>query len=225
MRKRLAILPFLFCSLAFGQIGSNSITVSASNNTSLQPDQAVFGITVQSGVNTGLDDVLAALQGSGITIANFSGVTTLGQVVFSTLGSVPPTSPLTLAWTFSLPVPLTNTKATVASLTTLEQNIAKQNNGMALSFSIVGTQVSQQLAQAQTCSLAGLIATATTEAQSLASAANLTVGRILALSSSTSTGVSNTGAISGVFGGVSISTISATPPPCAVTVSFALTGY
>ncbi len=225
MRKSIATLPFLFCSLAFGQIGSDSITVSASDNTSLQPDQAVYGITVQSGVNTGLDDVLAALQGSGITIANFSGVTTLGQVILSALGSVPPTSPLTLAWTFSLPVPLSNTKTTVASLTTLEQNIAKQNNGMALSFSIVGTQVSQQLAQAQTCSLAGLIATATTEAQSLASAANVTVGRILALSSSTSTGVSNTGIINGVFGGVSFSTVSAAPPPCAITVKFALTGY
>ncbi len=224
MPKCLAILPFLFCSLAFGQIGSDSITVSASNNTSLQPDQAVFGITVQSGVSTGLDDVLAALQGSGITIANFSGVTTLGQFVLS-IGSVPPTSPLTLAWTFSLPVPLTNTKTTVASLTTLEQNIAKQNNGLTLSFSIVGTQVSQQLAQSQTCSLSGLIATATTEAQSLASAANLTVGRILALSSSTSTGVSNTGAIVGVFGSVSFATISAAPPPCAITVRFALTGY
>ena len=224
MRKGIPILPFLFCSLAFGQIGSNSITVSASNNTGLQPDQAVFGITVQSGVNTGLEDVLAALQGSGITMANFSGVTTLGQFVLS-IGSVPPASPLTLAWTFSLPVPLTNTKTTVASLTTLEQNIAKQNNGLTLSFSIVGTQVSQQLAQSQTCSLTSLIATATTEAQSLASAANLTVGRILALSSSTSTGVSNNGAIYGVFGSVSFSTVSATPPPCAITVRFALTGY
>ncbi len=223
MRKGIPILPFLFCSLAFGQIGSNSITVSASNNASLQPDQAVFGITVQSGVNSGLDDVLAALQGSGITIANFSGVTTLGQFVIS--NPFPTGSPLTLAWTFSLPVPLTNTKTTVASLTTLEQNIAKQNNGLTLSFSIVGTQVSQQLAQSQTCSLTSLIATATTEAQSLASAANLTVGRILALSSSTSTGVSNNGAIYGVFGSVSFSTVSATPPPCAITVRFALTGY
>jgi hypothetical protein len=225
MRKSVALLPFLLCSLAFGQIGSNSITVTASNNTSLQPDQAVFGITVQSGVSTGLDDVLTALQGSGITIANFSGVTTVGQVVFSTLGSVPPTSPLTLGWGFNLPVPITNTKATVASLTMLEQNIAKQNNGLTLSFSIVGTQVSQQLAQSQTCSLSSLMATASTEAQSLASAANLTVGRILALSSSTSIGVSNTGAIVGVFGSVSFSTVSAAPPPCAITVKFALTGY
>jgi hypothetical protein len=59
-------MPTLFCSLAFGQIDSNSITVTASNNVSLQPDQAVFGTTVQSGINTGLDDVLMALQGSGI---------------------------------------------------------------------------------------------------------------------------------------------------------------
>ena len=225
MRKGIPILPFLFCSLAFGQIGSNSITVSASNNTESATRSGRFRNhgSIRSQHRSGRR--ARRVAGVGNYHGEFLGRNHSRAVRDLHLGSVPPASPLTLAWTFSLPVPLTNTKTTVASLTTLEQNIAKQNNGLTLSFSIVGTQVSQQLAQSQTCSLTSLIATATTEAQSLASAANLTVGRILALSSSTSTGVSNTGAIYGVFGSVSFSTISATPPPCAITVKFALTGY
>jgi hypothetical protein len=224
MLRSASILLFVSCcSVAFGQIDSNSVTVSASTSATLQPDQAVFGITVQSPLTTGFDDVLAALQGSGITAANFSGVGTQGQIVFSG-GQVPPPNLPTLAWTFTLPVPLTNTKAIVASLTTLQQTIAMQKNGLTLSFNIVGTQVSQQLAQSQTCSLPGLIATATTQAKSLAAAANLTVGRILALSSAAASGVYGAseyvGSVAGTF-----STISATPAPCTVTVKFALTGY
>ena len=53
------------------------------------------------------------------------------------------------------------------------------NNGLTLSFSIVGTQVSQQLAQSQTCSLSSLITAATTQAQSLAAAGGFTLGSIL----------------------------------------------
>jgi uncharacterized protein YggE len=208
MPKMFAIvLPLLFGSVAFGQLDSNSITVSASNNATLQPDQAIFSVSVQSGISTGLDDVLTALQGSGITLANFSGVSTQGQFGSTTLpgGQLPPPS---LLWTFNLPVPLTNTKATVASLTTLQQTLAMQNSGLTLSFSIVGTQVSQQLAQSQTCSLSALLTSATTQAQSLAAAGGLTLGSILAMSSSTSNVASSP---------------YATAPPCTITVKFNVT--
>jgi uncharacterized protein YggE len=188
-------------------LDSNSITVSASNNAILQPDQAIFSVTVQSGISTGLDDVLTALQGSGITAANFSGVSTQGQFAATTLpGGLAPLP--SLFWTFNLPVPITNTKATVASLTTLQQTLAMQNNGLTLSFSIVGTQVSQQLAQSQTCSLSALITAATTQAQSLAAAGGFTLGSILAMSSSTSNGVISP---------------YATQPSCAITVKFNVT--
>lgn len=193
-------LALLFCSLAFGQLESNSITVNASNNPTLQPDQAIFQVIVQSPITTGLDDILTALQGSGITAANLSNVNT--QTAYN--GS---TSSLVLQWMFNLPSPLANTKATVASFTTLQQNIAKANNQLTLSFSIVGTQVSQQLAQSQTCSFSALIALATTQAQSLAAAGGLTLGSISALSGSTAYGISNP------FG---------TASNCAITVTFAV---
>ena len=158
MRRIAAILVFASCcSLAFAQLDSNSITVSASNNVTLQPDQAIFSVSVTSGLTTGFDDVLAALQGSGITAANLSGVTTQNDFAVLSGGPGGQIPPPMLTWSFTLTSPLTNTKSTVASLTTLQQNIAKANNGLTLSFSIVGTQVSQQLAQSQTCSIPSLL--------------------------------------------------------------------
>jgi uncharacterized protein YggE len=216
----LVFLPLLFCSLAFGQVDSNSITVSASRNASLQPDQAIFAVTIQSGVNTGLDDVLAALQGSGITAANLSSVSSN-----NTVNPYAVSNQVSLQWTFSLTAPLTNTKATVASLTTLQQNITKLNNGLTLSFSIVGTQISQQLAQSQTCSLPGLVADATAQAQSLASAGGLTLGAIVAMSGSTSNVVTSSPSIvvSGSFSAISGTELAI--PPCAITVRFNVTRY
>lgn len=209
----LVFLPLLFCSLAFGQLDSNSITVSASRNMNLQPDQAIFAVSVQSGISASLDDVVAALQGSGITTGNLSSVSSLQQ--YLNVGAMPG-----LVWTFSLPVPLTKTKDTVASLTTLQQAVAKLNNGMTLSFSIAGTQVSQQLAQSQTCSIPGLVADATAQAQTLAAAGGLTLGSIIAMSSATSNISSSTGYLA-----ASISYSIPAPPPCAMTVKFNTTRY
>lgn len=195
MRKSGLVFLLVSCvPLVFAQLDSNSITVTASQNATLQPDQAIFSLTVQSPVTTGFDDILAALQPVGVTAANFTGVSS------SVSGLVGRRPAPTLLWGFNLPAPLANTKATVASLTTLQTNIANANNGLTLSFSIAGTQVSTQLAQSQTCSLAALIASATTQAQNLAAAGGLTLGSILALSSST-----------------------ASPPPCTATVKFNLT--
>jgi uncharacterized protein YggE len=217
MRSIAPLLLFVYCSLAFAQLDSNSITVSASNNVTVQPDQAVFSVNVIAPLATGLDDVLTALAGSGITAANFSGVSTQPAIC----PQLPCPSPPMLAWLFTVTSPLANTKTTVASLTTLQQNIAKANNGLTLSFSIVGTQVSQQLAQSQSCSLSSLVTSATTQAQALAAAAGVQLGAILALSSSTSNVTSSSQLISS---GAFISTIyNSSPPPCAITVKFNVT--
>ncbi len=208
-----------FCAAAFGQVDANSITVSAAHGATLQPDQAVFAVTVQSGLGTGLDDVLAALQGSGITASNLAGVASTNQYINPNASN-----PSMLQWTFTLSTALTNTKATVASLTTLQQNIAKQNNGLTLSFSIVGTQVSQQLAQSQTCSLTSLIAEATAQAQSLAAAGGLTLGAIVAISGATSNVVANTQAYVGLGAIVSSSPLTLAPP-CAITLRFNATRF
>src|SRR5260370_5295933 len=72
MRKHfLSIGLVLFAPLAFGQLDSNSVTVTASRGASLQADQAVFGVFVNFGLYAGLDVVLPAFLGTGITPARY----------------------------------------------------------------------------------------------------------------------------------------------------------
>jgi hypothetical protein len=195
--RSLILVCAISASLGYGQIDSNAVTVTASRNASLQPDTVLFGVTVTSGFNTGLDDVIAALAGSGITAANFSSLSSPQVIPGFSPGTgiitLPPSPQPMLQWNFTLPVPLSKLKDTSTTLTNVQQSIAKKNAGLAMSFSIQGTQVSQQLQQSQPCIVSDLLADARTQAQKLADAAGLTLGQILALSSSTSmtTGTSN----------------------------------
>jgi uncharacterized protein YggE len=219
------LLLILFVPAAFAQLDSNSVTVTATRSMSPQPDQAVFAVTVQSGLSTNLDDVVAALQGSGITAANFSGISMGPALVFT--GNPIPAPPVSsivappLQWVFALPAPLAKINDTIATLIALQKSIAQQNKGLTLSFSVQGTQVSAQLQQSQVCSTPDLLTDARTRAQKLANAAGLTLGTVLALSSGPS--------ISGSVGSpTSISSFllgSASPSVCSLTVKFALLRY
>ncbi|MGA2598472.1 MAG: hypothetical protein ABSH09_15960 [Bryobacteraceae bacterium] len=75
MPKRVLIFAFVISSsLAFGQLDSNTVTVTASSSATLSPDQIVFNVGVSAPLNDTPDDVTSALAGSGITIAEFSQV-------------------------------------------------------------------------------------------------------------------------------------------------------
>jgi hypothetical protein len=198
-----------FAPLLLGQLDTNSVTVTASTSATLQPDQVVFSIEVDSGLNTTLDDVVASLQGSGITVANFTGIN--NGLLPTTLVAQP-----TIAWLFSLSAPLAKIKDMVSQLTSLQQSIAKQNDGLKMSFSVQGTQVSQQLQQSQPCVLSNLLANARAQAQNLAAAAGFTLDVIQAMSSAISTSVSSQGQ------GLSSFLLGAAAAPCAVTVKFGL---
>jgi hypothetical protein len=209
--RSLIICFVLSASLVFGQLDSNSVTVTASRGTNLQPDQVTFSVVVQSNLNSNLDDVLAALQGSGITISNFSGINVAPVGVFVVNG-VPSPEP-GINWTFVLPVPLSKIKETTSNLNTLQQKIAKQNSGLKMLFSLQGAQVSPQLAQSQPCVMADLLADARAQAQKLASAAGLNIDTILAMSG-----------FAGTAQGIGLATLVAAPP-CTVMVKFAITRY
>src|ERR1039457_5845555 len=115
-RTTLAFALVMSASLAFGQIDSNAVTVTASRNANLQADQVLFGVGVTSGFNVSLDDVVAALAGSGITVANFSSVSSQQGLVFT--GPVVPNPPALqpmLQWNFALPVPLARLKDTATT--------------------------------------------------------------------------------------------------------------
>jgi uncharacterized protein YggE len=221
LKPTLTIVFAMSASLLFGQLESNSITVTASQSNNVQPDQVLFAVYVSSGINTSLDDVLAALKPSGIVMANFSGVANNNTVAVT--GSQPQ-QPM-LQWAFGLPVPFAQMKATVAALTSLQQGIAQANSGLTLSFSVQGTQVSAALQQSQTCNIPSLLGAATTQAQALASAGGLTLGSILAMSGNTASPSASPAPESVFQSGTFVSALLTVPQNCALTVRFAATRF
>jgi len=160
-------------AVAAAQTDANSLTITASRSLAVQPDQLVFGVTVNSGLNSGLDDVVAALAGSGVTAGNL-------QSVYSYTDSPNHT---TVQWTFTLSVRISEAKTTITLLEGLRQTIGTKSPGLTLTYQSQGTQVSGQLQSSQQCPLPDLIADARAQAQRLVSgSAGLSVGPILALS-------------------------------------------
>jgi hypothetical protein len=176
---------FLMVPPIFAQLEPHTLTISASHSTPLQPDQVVFGLSVTSGATISLDQVVGALTGLGITSTNLTGISN---------NSTPPT----VQWNFTLSVPLSSLTITLGSLTKLQLNIGQNNSGLILTFTVEGTQVSQQLQQSQTCSNSDLVVDATAQGQKLAAAAGLTLGPVRALSKGSPIQNENTG----IFGNV-----------------------
>lgn len=210
---RQALILISLCAVALAQAPaagpavSNSVTVSVSRYTNPQPDQLVFGISVQSGLDVTMDQVLAALKAAGITGASLTG---LGSTQQYSKGQA---TGLALNWNFSLAAPLSGTATVAVSLAAAQTALANGNPPLTMSFGPQGTQVSAQLQAAQSCAAADLIADARTKAQTLAAAAGQTLGGVLAISSASS--ATNIGA-SGVF------TSPTYFPVCQATVKFAL---
>jgi uncharacterized protein YggE len=177
----LLVLPVL--SLA--QVTANTVTVTASQSAAAQPDTAIFSVTVMSGIDKNLSDILQALQGSGISAANF--VNLYSDMVPVGPQPVPASQPavtlqVQLGWDFQLTVPLAKVKDTTAALTALAQNIPQNNGGLSVTFQLFQTQASSQ--QTANCNLADLVASARTQAQQLTSAAGLVPGMIQSISTS-----------------------------------------
>ncbi|MBV8844169.1 MAG: hypothetical protein JO307_15280, partial [Bryobacterales bacterium] len=61
-KLRIAALAVLSCTAICAQVSQNTVTVTASRNTSSAPDQAVFNVAVTAGVDQELSDVIAALD-------------------------------------------------------------------------------------------------------------------------------------------------------------------
>jgi hypothetical protein len=205
---KLLLLLFLSSLVASGQ--TNSITVTASRSTNPQADQIVFGVYLATGLDATREDALAAVQAAGITLANFGSVVTNQQYLSN--GQATHSS---LAWSFSLPVALSSMKRTIGLLSAVQASVAKTNNGMSLSFSIQGTQVSPQLQQSQTCSLSDLIDDARAQGRKMASAAGMSLGLIQAMSSATVT----------TPGGQAFGLSAYLQPVCSLTVKFALGAF
>lgn len=186
MRKIwLGVVFFAASSAVFGQLDDNTLTITASRTMDLQPDQVIVGVYVNGPSDSTLDDILGALQGSGLTAANLTGVSTSGYT-----GNIMGT-----AWTFALPAPFSKLKATLSALTDVQQKLSVApvrsagKASMDMLFSVQGTQVSPELQASQPCPYASLAGDAKAQAQKLASAAGVSVGSIVAISDGSGTGV------------------------------------
>ena len=174
------IVALAATALAMGQAGSNAITITATRSASPQPDQVVFSVSVMSSLNTGLDDIVRALDGSGIRASDLYNV--YSQTLVVQTGRVP-NEVVTLQWSFKLSVALSKVKETVAALNALQQKIRSTNSGLTLSYNSSGVAVSPESQAAQPCSITDLLADARAQAQKLVCASpELSVGPILALS-------------------------------------------
>lgn len=172
--RSLVALFFLLPATLFGQPGAGTITVTASNSSNPQPDQAIFGISVNSGIGQSLDSIVTALASTGVSAANLVGLS------FQASSRAQPFAQLT--WEFQLTVPVAQIKNTTASLLSLQKTIAQNNSGLTLYFSLQSTQVSQQLLG--TCDFGSLMNSARAEAQSIASATGFTPGAVVGIAGS-----------------------------------------
>jgi uncharacterized protein YggE len=182
LTRRFTFLLLISAVPLLAQIVNNTVTVTASQNSTAQPDEAVFSVTVTSvGAGTSLDQIVAAVSGVGITATNLAQISSANLLV----GFTQP-SPPTVHWVFQLVVPFSKLKDTTAALAALQNSISQNNSGLILSFTLSGTQTSAQ--QAPACNLANLVSQARAQAQDIAGAAGFKAGAIAGLTSTTSNG-------------------------------------
>ena len=103
-----ALALTLVPALAWAQLSLNTVTVTSSSNVTALPDQAVFSVSVNSDIDKSLDDILKALDGSGITAEDLTGISSpqfsSGSATAIQRGfGTPP-----MLWAFYVPVPLPN---------------------------------------------------------------------------------------------------------------------
>src|SRR5207249_8447739 len=167
-------------------------------------------------VNATLDDVIAAVQGTGAGLANLTGVYT-----FQASGEEVATG-----WTFSIAVPFAKLNDTLAALVRIHDE-----SPMYVSFYIEGMQTSPELQASQPCPYPSLVSYARTQVQKVAAAAGVRVGQVVGISDTPSGetvaiptlafGIGDTasGPLGGIAFGLAIPEPAAT---CAMTVQFKL---
>ncbi len=195
----LALFLLLPAGLLIGQI--DTITITSTRTVYTQPDQVSLGVAVTSMRPISLDEVVTALQGSGITASNLSGTNGF-------------------SWSFTLPVAFSQLPQMLAALGGLKQSVQQKSSGLSLAFGVVGTQNSTASACATP---ADLLADASQQAQKLANVSGLTLGPVVWLATTAPTPgniipVLRLGDF--VATGVFTSTTTSNPAYCSLTAKF-----
>jgi hypothetical protein len=159
----------LAAGAAFGQIDAETITVvSRSSTAPAGPDTVTYDLNVTAVVGRGLDEVLKALAGVGVTERDLMGVSSGASRCDPLLGRCSPA----LSWGFRFSSPIAKLPDTLKALA------GPAPDGMTVSYSAS----SGGLAASPECAYPTLISQARRHAESLAAAAGVRVGRVTALS-------------------------------------------
>ena len=161
--------------VVFGQLETDTLTIAASRDTMLVPDEVVFQLSVSSGQDASLEQVAAALKSAGIADAMFVSVSNPISV------SLPNIFNRSLSWSFTVAVPIGKMGSEIKLLASARLALTPGGSPVPVSFNIQGIQVSEEQ-QAQPCSFTDLVADARAQGQKVATAAGLALGPILAIS-------------------------------------------
>ncbi|HTS66958.1 MAG TPA: hypothetical protein VMH28_33265 [Candidatus Acidoferrales bacterium] len=174
MWKLLVVLASA-AALSAAALDDNTVTVTATRTLNIQPDQVLLYVNLIS-QDGGLNDVLTKLHGTGITAANLTSVQP-EQTVYDPSEPLNPTS----VWNFLVRLSFAQLKSSVAALTQAQAGLKPVGGLQALSYYIAGTQVSADAQAAQPCPLTALVSDARRQADSMAAAAGMRTGAIVAI--------------------------------------------
>jgi uncharacterized protein YggE len=199
------LLTFLFLAIAaFGQIETRpaSITATATLPQTAPPDVVTFQVLLQSDFSVTAADINTALQGTMLAGATLSDV--ISNNIYPKGLPIP-----VLQWEFNMAVPVSAMKDEVTALQALHAQLSQGKIPLDVQYLVSGPQLSTQQ-QAQGCSLDDLFSAARAKAQQMASAANLKLGSVAALSTYLSTSIGPAAAAPYVV------------PACTLAVTFAV---
>lgn len=171
MRK---LILFLAAAAAFGQ-SANVLTITASRQLNIQPDQVSMTVYVDSDPSQTLDSVLAALPGTKIAATDLSNVSMLAY-------SANPE----LEWVFRPTVPFSDLNSVTAVLGALQTK-----SPIRVSYFYLNATASPEAMASQPCPYPSLINDAQAQAGKLAAAAGVTLGPIVSLEQGSAVGAGN----------------------------------
>jgi hypothetical protein len=160
---------------AFAQTAPRTISIAASRNLTLLPDQVIYQVIVRTAATASLDDALAPLAGTPLTAANLTRAGNFNS--FNPLLS----GVADLYWTFEWITPLSNIKGANAMLSRAMQQAEQRSGAGSFTYEASRVQISEAAAR-QACDSTALVNDARTEAGRIASAAGVGVGSVISIS-------------------------------------------
>jgi hypothetical protein len=165
MRRQLLFL-LAVAATASAQTDTSTITIGASRNVVVTPDQVVYRVIVETDLPAGLAEATALVADAGVTATDLLYTSSFGN---------------TVAWVFEHSVPLSAMKSTNLALAKLIQQTASPGGTPSIRYLVTSLRTTPA-AQSQACQLSALVSDARREAERLTAAVGGHVGAIVGLS-------------------------------------------